>query len=50
MKCGYPDPRRYGRLFGQPGGRQISLMAELHQMVSVSRFGSRSDIVVGASF
>ena len=37
MKCGYPDPRMHGRLFGQPGGRQISLMAELHQMVSVSR-------------
>ena len=47
VKCGYPDPRRHGRLFDQPGGRQISLMAELHQMVSVSRFDSRSDIAVG---
>jgi hypothetical protein len=28
--------------------RQISLMAELHQMVSVSRFDLRSDIAVGA--
>jgi hypothetical protein len=33
MKCGYPD-LRHGKLFGQLGGRQISLKAELHQMVS----------------